>query len=336
MEFIGLIILLLLIPRIVNYKMKKEYNRSDYKNESGNTYKEVFDDKGKYGEYLIFKTLEDMNKNYKMLTNIYLPKGNGETTEIDLIYIHETGIYVIESKNYSGWIFGDEKNRYWTQTLKSGKKERFYNPIMQNKTHINYLQKVLNIDEQYIKSIIVFSKRCTLKKVEVNSKDIKVINRDDLKIVIEDLIYNRPKIFEMGKIIKLYYELKPYTCATDDEKLKHIDNINEKYSDTDNKETSDELNFKESNLLNKEKIKECKNIDENSDFYKDLKEYRLIKSKEEKVKPYFIYSNEGIKEIIKAKPKTLDDIKIIPGFGKVKCEKYGEDILEIVRRNNRN
>ncbi|WP_061301142.1 nuclease-related domain-containing protein [Clostridium botulinum] len=141
MEFIGLIILLLLIPRIVNYKMKKEYNMSDYKNESGNTYKEVFDNKGKYGEYLIFKTLENMNKNYKMLTNIYLPKGNGETTEIDLIYIHETGIYVIESKNYSGWIFGDEKNRYWTQTLKSGKKERFYNPIMQNKTHIKYLQK---------------------------------------------------------------------------------------------------------------------------------------------------------------------------------------------------
>nr|WP_278320198.1 HRDC domain-containing protein [Clostridium uliginosum] len=59
-------------------------------------------------------------------------------------------------------------------------------------------------------------------------------------------------------------------------------------------------------------------------MYKELKEYRLNKSKEENVKPYLIYSNEGIKEIIKAKPKTLDDIKIIPGFGKVKCEKYGD------------
>ncbi|WP_460278231.1 HRDC domain-containing protein [Clostridium sp. CTA-5] len=51
------------------------------------------------------------------------------------------------------------------------------------------------------------------------------------------------------------------------------------------------------------------------------------------VKSYFIYSNEGIKDIIKSKPKTLDDIKLISGFGKVKCEKYGADILEIVKRN---
>lgn len=39
------------------------------------------------------------------------------TYEIDLIMISETGIYVFESKNYSGWIFGDEKQRYWTQIL---------------------------------------------------------------------------------------------------------------------------------------------------------------------------------------------------------------------------
>lgn len=49
-------------------------------------------------------------------------------TEVDLIYINTSGIYVIESKNYSGWIFGDFKQKYWTQTFKT-EKHKFYNPV---------------------------------------------------------------------------------------------------------------------------------------------------------------------------------------------------------------
>lgn len=50
-----------------------------------------------------------------------MPKTNGETTEIDLILIHETGIYVIESKNYKGWIFESEEQKNWIQTLAAGR-----------------------------------------------------------------------------------------------------------------------------------------------------------------------------------------------------------------------
>jgi len=46
-------------------------------------------DKGKYGEYLSFNKLEKIKGNHKILTNVYLPKGNGETTELDFIYIYE-------------------------------------------------------------------------------------------------------------------------------------------------------------------------------------------------------------------------------------------------------
>jgi hypothetical protein len=61
-----------------------------------------------------------------------LSKKDGSTTEIDLIMIDETGIYVFESKNYSGWIFGDEKRKNWVQTLENRQKNYFYNPIWQN------------------------------------------------------------------------------------------------------------------------------------------------------------------------------------------------------------
>jgi hypothetical protein len=62
---------------------------------------------GNYGEFLTFCCLEKLKGDHKLLTNVYLPKKDGSTTEIDLIMIDETGIYVFESKNYSGWIFGD-------------------------------------------------------------------------------------------------------------------------------------------------------------------------------------------------------------------------------------
>lgn len=59
------------------------------------------------------------------MTNLYIPKRDGTITEIDLIMLSQTGIYVFESKNYSGWIFGDEKSKKWMQTLKNKQKTNF-------------------------------------------------------------------------------------------------------------------------------------------------------------------------------------------------------------------
>lgn len=153
---IELYIIIILVIIIVLTLKKSKYDKSNYKKESGNGFFGVMMDKGKYGEYLSFNILEKIKGEHRILTNVYLPKENGETTEIDLIYLHETGIYVLESKNYSGWIFGDEKSKYWMQTLKNGQKEKFYNPIKQNNTHIKYLIKLLKVDEKLVKSIIVF------------------------------------------------------------------------------------------------------------------------------------------------------------------------------------
>lgn len=73
---------------------------------------------------------------------------------------------------------------------------------------------------------------------------------------------------------------------------------------------------------------------EDTPLYKDLKQYRLETSKAEGVKPYFIYNNAQMEDLIYAMPKTLDDIRKISGFGDVKCQKYGNAILEIVKRHS--
>lgn len=87
----------------------------------------ILDDEwvGKHGEKLTereLKWVKLFGRKGKTLRNIYLPKDNGETSEVDLIYITQKGIFVFESKNYSGWIFGDEKSKNWTAMLPNKQK----------------------------------------------------------------------------------------------------------------------------------------------------------------------------------------------------------------------
>lgn len=79
--------------------------------------------------------------------------------------LSQTGIYVFESKNYSGWIFGDEKSKNWMQTLQSKQKNRFFNPIWQNKGHINALKSETELDNDNLyKSYIIIQEKLGLKK----------------------------------------------------------------------------------------------------------------------------------------------------------------------------
>lgn len=73
------------------------------------------------------------------------------------------------------------------------------------------------------------------------------------------------------------------------------------------------------------------NIEE-TPLYKALKQYRYDTSKTEGIKPYFIYNNTQMEELISIMPKTFEEIKKVSGFGDVKCQKYGSAILEIINQ----
>ncbi len=85
------------------------------------------------------------------------------------------GIFVIETKNYKGWIYGKEKDRQWTQVIYK-RKERFQNPIHQNYGPIKALETLLedSFDGDFY-SFICFSYRATLKDVQVQSPYVKVL-----------------------------------------------------------------------------------------------------------------------------------------------------------------
>ncbi len=90
-----------------------------------------------------------------LLNNVTLPTKNG-TTQIDHILVADTGIFVIETKHYSGWIFGDPYQDKWTQTIYR-KKSKFVNPIHQNYGHLSALQSFFKLPESTFIPLVVFT-----------------------------------------------------------------------------------------------------------------------------------------------------------------------------------
>lgn len=182
---------------------------------------------GKWGEDLIEEKLRYINKKIgekgKILRNVYLPKYNGETSEIDVAYITQKGIFVFESKNYSGWIFGNERNEYWTVTL-FNEKNQFYNPVLQNRTHLKWMKEFVGEDIPLF-SIIVFSERCELKKVTTYSDDVKVIKVGSIFETLRDFWSESPDMVSDERIEELYARLKERTEVDRATKEAHVENI---------------------------------------------------------------------------------------------------------------
>jgi len=110
--------------------------------------------------------LRFLNKDiYKVYHDIYILKENGSTSQIDHVITSPYGIFVVETKNYKGWIFGSESAQNWTQVIYRTK-NNFHNPIIQNKGHIKHLSYFLDYsDKSAYHSIVTFTSRATLKKV---------------------------------------------------------------------------------------------------------------------------------------------------------------------------
>lgn len=214
-------IILLLTYIYQNFKFQKSFYGKSTK---AGFFKILFD-KGARGEYRTSNELEKIPYYYKMLYNTYLPRDDG-TTEVDIIMPCEKGIFVIENKNYSGWIFGNEKSKNWCQTL-NGKKYFFYNPTKQNKSHIKFLNKILGIPiEKYI-SFIIFNSNATLKDITIESDNLFVIQIKSLKKQLLKLS-ERPNILTIDDINNIYDTLLPFTQVTEEQKKKHIADV-EKY-----------------------------------------------------------------------------------------------------------
>jgi len=157
---------------------------------------------------------------YKVLHDITLRKKDGTTSQIDHIVVSPFGIFVIETKNYRGWILGKESSQQWTQSIYKHK-ENLYNPIWQNRGHVKALCDVLgNAESKYI-PIVAFTTRAELK-IEVKSE---VIYIRDLLITIQKYRVPILTLVEVNEIVA-----KLGTLRIMDKKVikKHVEVIQQK------------------------------------------------------------------------------------------------------------
>nr|WP_294678906.1 nuclease-related domain-containing protein [uncultured Blautia sp.] len=205
----------------------KQYKESAYGKQSKKSFLKIINDQGARGEYRTSQILETATFENKLLFNCYIPNRSGDKTELDIIMISTKGIYVIENKNYSGWIFGDEQSKNWCETLK-GKKFFFYNPVKQNKSHIKNLEKILNIGQDKYISLITFNGNANLKKVNTESPNLYVKSYAQLKKFIKEQ-EKQTNLLHHEEIEQIYLTLLPGTQLSDQEKQEHINRIKKQY-----------------------------------------------------------------------------------------------------------
>ena len=174
---------------------------------------------GYRGELSLIATLTNhaIPGSFILLNNLYVPNGYS-TSEIDLVMVHEKGFFVFENKNYRGWIYGSAGQQQWTQTFSSGQKFQFYNPILQNKAHINALSNYLNIPTDEFFSIIVFSDECVLKTPPISADKVVVIQLSSLVSYLNRKLSRSSIKYSQAEKKSIVDKLKVYRALTPEDK----------------------------------------------------------------------------------------------------------------------
>lgn len=98
---------------------------------------------------------------YHSVHNVTLQTPDG-STQIDHILVSRFGVFVVETKHMKGWIFGSERDAQWTQKIHRASFQ-FQNPLRQNYKHVKALEAILEVPENLIHSIVVFTGASTFK-----------------------------------------------------------------------------------------------------------------------------------------------------------------------------
>lgn len=154
---------------------------------------------GWFGEHWVKKELKKLSSEYKIINDLMIETRDKLTHQIDHIIVSKYGIFVIETKQYNGYIIGNDYDKKWT--IKSGNKKYYINnPVHQNYGHLKAIKEVLETDENKFISIVCIPSKAKLK---IDSKVVVSINELLNKIngYKEPIINNADELYE--KVMKL-------------------------------------------------------------------------------------------------------------------------------------
>lgn len=298
---------------------------------------------GLEGENKVAYELKTSGMDMYVLHDIYL-ETEDLSAQIDYIVVTRKLVYIIECKNLYGNIEIDNGGNFVRQIGPSGPKEGIYSPITQNQRHLrvlkeirkeskgNFLFKMVfekSFDENY-KSVVVLANPKTYLNAKYAKKEVKqqVIRADQLVNYIKKTDESAKTESKSGKemleLANFYLEkhiqghsdyAKQYEEMVAKNRMTAADETEEKTVRPDAAENAAALQSNEAELVQK------------------LKEFRLKQSRKENIKAYYIFNDAQMQELIAKKPQNRGDLYAVAGFGQAKVEKYGDDILAILKGN---
>lgn len=284
--------------------------------------------RGLAGESNIAFELKNSGMDMYILHDVYL-EHNDLSAQIDYLVITRKHIYVIECKNLIGNIEVDNTGSFIRTYEVAGNKVRkgIYSPITQNSRHLQVLKELRKeskgnfltktIFEKYFndnyKSLVVLANPETVLSAKYAKKEIKE------QIVRADQLIN--KIREMDEMDK--------DSAMSDKEMLEIANF---YLSKDRSEHIDYAKkYEEMIICCEDKNQKEPATKEREAIVARLKEFRKEQSKIEQIKPYYIFNDAQLEDLINKAPRTKEELLKISGFGEIKTEKYGDKILEILQ-----
>lgn len=273
----------------------------------------------------------------------------GLSAQIDYIVVTRKVIVIIECKNLIGNIDIDGAGNFIRNYELGGKhiKEGIYSPITQNQRHLEILRQIKRDSKsnavskmlfdkffyENYKSIVVLANPKTILNAKYAKKEVKdqVIRADQLNNYIKNINQQSNKSSFNDKEMKEIAEglLKLHTPNKSDYAKKY-EEIIASTSDTGEKESDKDKIVNVNSIDNRIPIVDIKLNDNEDDLVKRLKAFRLQKSREENLKPYYIFNDMQMMDLISKMPSSKEALQGVSGFGKVKAEKYGDMILKII------
>ena len=302
---------------------------------------------GIYGEDALLFELKNSHMPMYIMHDLFFEM-NGLTTQVDFLVITRKLVIIIECKNLYGNILIDNNGNF-IRTVQIGKhynKQGIYSPITQNQRHIDMIRELRRASKSVIaraffdkdfdytyKSIVVLANPKSILSMQYAPKEIKekVVKVDGLINYIKKL-HDRCNNSNMSD-----KEMKELADFFLDKSVPNNQDYTEKYRNAAASHSSADSTAAskapapDSSVSDKDTCNSA-NIEE-TPLYKALRSYRYTKSREEGIKAYYIFNNAQLEEIIRTSPKTLSELKKISGFGDIKCQKYGNDILKIISEN---
>jgi restriction system protein len=169
--------------------------------------------KGWFGESIVnFFAWFSLNKNiYHRIPNVTLPAEAG-TTQIDHIIVSVYGVFVVETKNLKGWIFGSPHQKTWTQKIFRHTKT-FQNPLHQNYKHVKTLQSLLSLKDEQIHDVVVFIGDSTFKidmpeNVAYGSGYIKFIKSKKQQVISESEVQEIKEKIQNNRLARSFETVK--------------------------------------------------------------------------------------------------------------------------------